>query len=338
MPTRLADRLARPLPDARRWSTEGVGAGARLDYWVGVICEAFLEMDASSQERRDFGGALTSVPFDGIALNYVDASQQDVFRSRRAIARSRDNFFYLVTQSESAWHMRQHGLSPQLRAGDAVLFDSREPYELHFPTKVDTLSVQIPRDWLVRWLPEPERCVARVLPRDAGWSSVLCGFLRNLDLRFAQAPGLPPALLTEHLGLLLDCAFGELDGRSRPVPPGASANQHAGDPFLSRVHGLLRQRLGEASLTAGDVAVELGLSVRSLQRAMADRGTAFAVTLQHLRLQEAARLLASRSHDRLTVAEIGRRCGFTDASHFGRAFVARHGATPAAWRRRMRGA
>jgi len=43
-----------PLPattDLLRWSTDAVEARNRLDYWVGAICECFLEMEASSPTR-----------------------------------------------------------------------------------------------------------------------------------------------------------------------------------------------------------------------------------------------------------------------------------------------
>ena len=46
---------------ARRWSTEAVPPERRLDYWVGAICEAFLEMDCSSREARHFD-PLAAVP------------------------------------------------------------------------------------------------------------------------------------------------------------------------------------------------------------------------------------------------------------------------------------
>jgi AraC family transcriptional activator of tynA and feaB len=44
-----------PRPDScaaptRRWTTDVVETGHRLDYWVGAICVAFLEMDCSSNQ------------------------------------------------------------------------------------------------------------------------------------------------------------------------------------------------------------------------------------------------------------------------------------------------
>jgi transcriptional regulator GlxA family with amidase domain len=39
----------------------------------------------------------------------------------------------------------------------------------------------------------------------------------------------------------------------------------------------------------------------------------------------------------LSIAEVARQCGFPDASHFGKTFLRRMGATPLAYRRQSKG-
>ena len=125
-----------------------VAPPARLDYWVGAICEAFLEMDCSSREAPLFGGELQSLPVETLSINRVRASTQDVFRTPAGIARSRQLPFYLIGQAETAWHVRQDGHLAHLRPGDVVLLDSARPYELHFPEGVHCVSLQLPRAWV----------------------------------------------------------------------------------------------------------------------------------------------------------------------------------------------
>ena len=85
------------------------------------------------------------------------ASTQYVYRTQRSISRSADCPFYLIMQLHSAWHVRQPGRSTALRAGDAVLVDASEKYELYFPQSVDRLSVQLPRAWVNRCLVDAPR-------------------------------------------------------------------------------------------------------------------------------------------------------------------------------------
>ena len=153
----------------RQWTTDVVAQPARLDYWVGAICEAFLEMDCSSREAPLFGGELQSLPVETLSINRVRASTQDVFRTPAGIARSRQLPFYLIGQAETAWHVRQDGHVAHLRPGDVVLLDSARPYELHFPGGVHCVSLQLPRAWVGQWLQQAEAPGPRVAWRDQGW-------------------------------------------------------------------------------------------------------------------------------------------------------------------------
>lgn len=312
---------------ARQWSTDVVPRSQRLDYWVGAVCEAFLEMDVTSSRREDFGAQLLHQPLGAIAVNRVRASAQRVYRTHSAIGRSRQNFYYLISQFDQPWGAAQGGREAALAPGDAVLVDSRERYEFHFGQGVHCASMQLPIDWAERWLPAGPDSVARRIPGDQGWGLALRGLLANLSPEFAAAPGLPPTLITDQLGVLLSLAV-----------PGADARSDARDAGIHRrAMDLLRQRLGEPSLVAQDLADALGLSTRSLHRAFAP-GESFARSLRRLRMEEAARLLASRRFARLSVAEIGRRCGYLDASHFVRHFRTEHGLTPGFYRRSIAGA
>lgn len=317
-----ADRLS-----MRQWSTEAAAPGRRLDYWVGAICEAFLEMDCSSREASAFEGALVSLPGRDIAYNQVRATTQDVYRTPAAIARSRSHPFYLITQSHSSWHVRQGGTLAQLRPGDAVLVDSAQRYELHFPDSVACLSIQMPRAWVGRWLAQVDGAAARVAARDRGWGRALSG----LCLQLAESPELaadyPQDLLADQVGAMLAAAL---------EPGTAAAPQRHAAELAVRAEALLQEQLHQPGITAGLVAAQLGVSDRTLHRAFAARQATFFGRLRALRLDRAAELLAEPRLARVSVAELGRRCGYADASHFAREFQKAWGAPPARWRRSRR--
>ena len=77
------------------WSTDDAAPGMGLSYWIEAICEAFLEMKADG-DRDNFSAQLTKFQFGPIDLNFVDTDPQEVWRTRAAVARSRENFFYLL--------------------------------------------------------------------------------------------------------------------------------------------------------------------------------------------------------------------------------------------------
>lgn len=306
----------------RRWSTDVVAAPQRLDYWVGAICEAFLEMDCSSRHAAAFDGALASLPVGPLSLNQVRATTQEVYRTPAAITRGRSHPFYLITQRRSAWHVRQGGHVAHLRAGDAVLVDSAQRYELHFPDSVDCLSIQLPRGFAGHWLRAVDADGPRVASRDTGWGRALSTVCLQLGEDPAMACQMPVDLLCDQIGAMLAASL-------EPQEPPSRTPAALGE----RAMACMRERLDEPDLAAGAVAQDLGVSVRTLHRAFAALGATFGGSLRELRVRHAAELLGQPRLATLTVAEIGRRCGWSDASHFGRDFLALQGQTPAGYRR-----
>ncbi len=299
--------------------------GQRLDYWVGAICEAFLEMDCSSRSARLFDGALTSLPLTELCLNQVISSTQDVYRTPAAIARGARHPFYLITQWQHPWQVRQGGRLAQLRPGDVALIDSAQSYELHFPEAVGCLSVQMPRAWVGQWLSTLENAAPRIATRDQGWGRVLSALCLQLGQDPLLARAYSQTLFVDHMGALLSAAL-------EPETSSGGA-QSARQTLVERARALLRERLDESGLTAEIVATALDVSARTLHRSFAALGISFAGTLRQLRLERAREWLTQPRLAHITTGEIGRRCGFSDASHFVREFQRAFGQTPARWRR-----
>ena len=311
----------------RQWSTDEVGPGERLDYWVGAICEAFLEMDCSSRAAPVFEGRLASLQGEDLSYNQVIAATQDVYRTPSAIARGRSHPFYLIAQSRTPWQVVQGGVRVPLRPGDAVLVDSAHRYELHFPESVHCLSIQIPRAWIGRWLAEVDTPQARVAPRDAGWGQALSALFMQLAEQPELAAAYPQALLADQVGAMLAGAI---------EPQGLQAAR-AHPSLVEQAQRCMRERLDQPGLTAIHIARDLGVSVRTLHRAFGAQDATFAGRLRQLRMERAAQLLSQRRLSAVSVAELGRRCGYADASHFAREFHKAWGEPPAGWRRRRCG-
>lgn len=332
-PSRYPSRLApsglgateAPSAPPRRWSTDEVAPAQRLGYWIDAICEGFLEMEVDSTQAASFHSRLESAPLGDIVVNRVIGSGQDVWRTRRGIQRGRgDEVFYLLGHRSEAWCCAQDGRRARLQPGDLVLVDARRCYEFHFERRTDVVSLELPRPWLERWLVAPERQLARRLECDSGWGRALAAFAWQLTPELACAAPLPALQLSDQLGGLLALACGD---------DGAEAGTRSDADLVQRAARLIRQRHAEPGLVAAELAAELGVSERSLHRHLARSGQGFAQRLAAERVAAARQLLDQPRFDRLSVAEIGRRVGLLDASHFVRLFRRHLGHTPAVWRR-----
>ncbi len=306
----------------RVWTTSIVDPKDRLAFWVDVICEAFLEMDCDSSQAHRFDGELACIPHARMNVNRVQATSQDVYRTPREIAASAESPFYLISDTAHGWTVRQDGETARLRPGDAVLVDASRPYAFHFTEGVTCLSLQIPRQTLAQWLPEPEARGLRCTRHDQGWGTSVAALSHQLVRDLNSAHDWHPDGLVEHVGALLCAALGPV--AAAPKPAKADLNEQA--------LRLMQAQLATPGLTAAAIAGQLGISSRTLHRLFATCGETFHQRLQRLRLDRAASMLAQPRLRHVLTAEIGRRCGFADASHFARVFQRRYGMGPSAWR------
>lgn len=96
-------------------------------------------------------------------------------------------------------------------------------------------------------------------------------------------------------------------------------------PVAQRVHALILAQIGRGSVNQGHVAAQLGMSERSLRRALAAEGQSFHEILEECRRAHGFALLV-RS-DRL-FGEIALLLGYSDQTAFSRAFSRWYGASP----------
>ncbi|WP_175722020.1 helix-turn-helix domain-containing protein [Burkholderia anthina] len=302
--------------EIRTWSTDSIEVAKRFDYWVGAICECFLEMEADTAAPLSFAACLKSTPLAELNVNHVTGSAQRVYRTPQTISRSSRGYYYLLCKERAPCSITQYGAgSSRLLPGDLALIDSRRPYKLDFPEAVDVFSLQLPVGWLETWVPEAQAQLGMRIDGSAGWGSVLGPYIRQLH----AFPGpLSADLHREQLGGLIALAFDVTSTVPALAAPG----------LLEHIDAVLRSRFAEPGLCAVQIADQVGVSTRTLHRALARSGRTFSGALMQVRMEAAKRMLTASPCRRITVGEIGRRIGFMDASHFARAWRAWSGESP----------
>ena len=102
-------------------------------------------------------------------------------------------------------------------------------------------------------------------------------------------------------------------------------------PLLSELHRVLRTRLVDAHLA--EVAREMGMSERTLQRRLREAGTSFQTELNTVQVRTAQTLLLE-SDAKLT--SVALEVGCASLQHFSGLFRKLTGESPSAWRARHR--
>lgn len=154
---------------------------------------------------------------------------------------------------------------------------------------------------------------------------LLCGYLADLAGVASTSPDSLGALASTTVNLVraIVCAAAG-DGRARDALDAT---------LIDRIVRYIDLHLADPDLGADAIAAAHHVSVRHLYNIWRHREHTLATWILHRRLDVAAGRLADPAHAHLTVATIGRACGFSDPTHFGRRFRDRFGVTPGEYRR-----
>lgn len=317
---------ARTTAIIETWSTSLVEPTRRLDYWIGAVCECFLEMDVTTPARSGFDCSIERGQLDTIGINRVQGSPQHVYRRRASLTRSASNYYYLLCKTDNNWTAMQNGRSARLQPFDLMLLDSRRCYEFNFPITSDTLSLELPISWVESWIADPDAHIGQRIDGRSGWGAALSAFACQLSPQLAVQRPLPAQVLADQLGGLLALACGS-------EIPVTAAEQRDAAGLLDRIARAVRERYAEPGLTAADVATHLNVSERTLHRCLNRAGLTFSGVLNDCRMTVARRMLSEPRFDQIGVGGVGLRVGLSDPSHFIRQYRKHFGMTPAAFRR-----
>jgi AraC-like DNA-binding protein len=306
------------------WSSRDVPASQVVDYAVHALGSGLEPMSVEVPYPEKFSAELRCVVLGGVTVAHGTAQDLRCLHGTREISNSSQRHYHLLVNRQSSWTIRHRG-DRLLRANDAAIVDSALPYEFTFPP-FNTTHIQLSESWMRQWLPDPGVFTGRAILRDSTWGAALCSYVRMLTPAFLVQAPLPPQLILDHVGALLTILAHDMHVQPAVVPR---------KDRLLREHivDAVRQRCIESGLTATDIASTLKISTRSLHRHLAAFHQTFGDVLIDARADVAIRMLETSAFRRLTVAEISRRSGFGDPSHFARVVKSRSGHTPLQIRR-----
>jgi AraC-like DNA-binding protein len=306
-----------------------VAPADRLSYASWILSSSLAPSALSTATPSEYELEVTALELPSIAIVAQRGSPQRSIRSQSEIRRTAERYCFLVLVVSGSWQVASLTRT-RFEAGDLIFYDSRDPLDCDLLRNWNDLNLQLSEQFVRKWVPRPAVLTGRNICRESQWGRLLASYVAQLAPEFVVHAPLPHAVLIDQLGALLALTASELSG-SRVVSTPVERS------VRDQVHDHITQRCPDTSLHAADVATSLGISTRTLHRSLAACGETFGSMLIHARVDLAVRMLQSPLFDRVTTAEVGRRAGFSDASHFVKVLRRHTGHTPLLLRRTRRG-
>lgn len=316
--------MAMMPPMATRPPSDDTSQIIGLARWREVFCSQMFGLDITSSDPG-FTAQLAQRRLGPVRATQLVAGPQHVIRGEGLIARDRSqSALDLVAVRAGVMEYEQAGRRGQVRAGEAVLLDRRQPYRFAASAS-RSVAISLHHDWLTRWVPHPRTLAGLHIDGATGWGRALAAVTDQLEHGETVPCPLPDGLIADQIAGLIALAAGDSS-----VADGAR-----GERRYVRLLQLLHDHAHDPLLDADSAATLLGLSRRTLFLVCAQAGVSFGQLLLRIRLERARDMLADQRTLRLPVQEIAYRCGFADPGHFSRRFAQSFGAPPARWRQTL---
>ena len=304
------------------WSTAGIEAGERLDAFSSLLKESLISVTTSVEDPLRFWCLFSTAKVSHFSVTDISGSTKRSQRQGKNIRQSRSEDYHLVYTGASWGFIDSVGRESVIPPGALLLIDTRREYGCYLPEGFQNRTLNLPRDWLHSWVAEPRRLIERNLLPLSGWGNVLGACLHQLSPARLHATRAGTSAVLDQIGGLLALLYADV------VQPAAAAPLSHADRHYRSIMDNIYQRHASLILSADDIAREVGISTRTLHRTMAGQGTSFGQALIQQRADSALRMLKSADFDALPVADIARRAGFIDASHFNRVCKSYFGDSP----------
>lgn len=301
-----------------RYSTAGIEAPRRFDYWNDVVCRHCVP--AASQMLTDaaFDADLGVYAVGAVHVSTMTAPKHHWVRDPLHLRRGPDDDMWIACMADGQGLVSQEGRQASLGAGDIVLYDAGRPF--HFTLAAQKIYLlRLPRRSLLERCPGGERLTARTLAAGQPGSAPLRTMVEQaVGLDFNS---LRPGAAARFGSTLLDLAAATLEFQM-----GAEASSVTDRGLHGRVVDYIHRHFDDPELSLEGLADVHQVSSRSITRAFARHDQTAMALVWQLRLEASRRALTEGRARSVTAAAFDH--GFSDVSHFSRAFRKAFGHSP----------
>jgi len=311
-------------------TTADVWPNNRLSTWQDVGQKIYGDISVTPHAPNQFHGRLSHISFGSMLLAHVETSAATALGGRalnyHANSQAEDALMISLLL-EGQGEIKQGNNSVELAPGDIFVRSLNEPWEQTCREDMDLLNIRVPLALCLPEILDPFRIVGEkfsIANPDVQmvsdiFKSVYHALLENSD---EQRGSILSNFVVNGLKLLYLTT--ETAKTERLISPSMILKRKASQ--------LIMQNLGDSDLSIKQVADELAVSVRQLQRAFAQSGGSPKKFMVNQRLDRAAQILRSTSSSDVSILNIAYDVGYNDISAFSRSFSVKFGLSPRDYR------
>jgi len=299
--------------------------GDREQVWERLVSATHADMTVRLPEPepgREFHGVIRRQWINDLALVDCVCDPCSGTRTRSRIDADPADYVAILFTREGREMVSQGELQKDMRPGDAIVWDTRTPVRFAVRERLVKRTLLVPRTALAEVGGRAWDVTGTPLDGGSAALRLLDGYL---DLLASTLEGMAPAAVSTARNATLELFVGAVRPHLRVE--GSSA---AAPALRAQIEAWINRNLFDVEITPGKIASAHGVSVRTVHRVFESDSESLSGYVRGRRLARARQELSA--HRSLPISTIARRLGFTDSSHFTRAFKDRYGLSPRQYR------
>jgi len=297
-------------------------ASKRYRAWQDAICEIYLRVDCTAEERADYLGFVREARFGKVVLTDTFSSPQVVLRRNRHIAQLDKDCYIVGIGQWGRGRFCQGDTSYNLDPSHAGVFYACEPYDLRGKIPVRAFWIELPREAFDSRFQSGRAPLNARLNIDRGLGRITAELCRTMASEGADVDADVRSRLGDEFMDILALA---LEANHDGEPAADRAIRHA---RLRSVKAYIDAHLREPGLTLDAIARSNGISLRYLHELFRALDTSVSEWIWQRRLQKCHELLSCPEHAGQSITEIAFSMGFNSSSHFSNRFREEFGVRP----------
>lgn len=299
-------------------STDSMPAAVRAESWRDFISRTIHSVSVERLSEMDFAAKINARQYDGIRCASFWSKPHDVLGRKESFATAGASGYLVSWQIEGIAEITQGDRRILAQPGDLTIIDGRESMRVRFNKDVRRIVANLPAATVEKALPVLQRVHSLPLSPARPYAAMFQTYLTELSMGQNMLQADDVDLLIENV-----CNLLKITARGQDI--GMTPREFQRDAITQ----FIRRNATRSDLSLDDVAAQLKMSGRSIQKILQESRGSFSSILLTERLAAAGAQLISSCEK---ISKIAYACGFNDISNFNHAFRKHYGTTPTEYR------